>query len=90
MQSEMACHVGMMGRMFCRICKVVGKLTTGNVEEAMGPAADDSSDSASTIASDIDADNKHQNSKGKRAKKTETITEAIKRVTRFMQVRVFT
>jgi len=26
MQSEIACHVGLMGRMFCHVCKVKGKL----------------------------------------------------------------
>lgn len=25
MQSEMACHIGLMGKYFCRICQVKGK-----------------------------------------------------------------
>jgi hypothetical protein len=78
----------MMGCMFCQICKVIGKLTTGDDEAATGPVVENGSDSASTVATYTEEAHR-LSSKGKRAKKMETISEAIRRVTCFMQARIF-
>jgi hypothetical protein len=89
MQSEIACHVGLMGRMFCRVCKVSGKVSTGEGEENMDPAVDNQSDSASSVEASLHEDEEVEqaNPQSKRPKKTETIAEAVRRVTSFMSVR---
>jgi hypothetical protein len=89
MQSEIACHVGLMGRMFCRICNVIGRFSGNKGEDESEAAAENQSDSASSIGTDLDPDNEpHQTSSTrKKSGKGETMTEAVNRVTRFLQVR---
>lgn len=45
MQSEFACHIGMRGKQYCRVCKVVGKTREQAVEEDEGDEGNESDDS---------------------------------------------
>lgn len=91
MQSEFACHVGLRGRLFCRVCKVEGNVEGADDDEDPGPArsegnAGDTSD-AGSVNSDASVEGGTKKSKGKRTnKQTETMAEMIQRIKNFMTV----
>lgn len=81
MQSEFACHRGMMAKLFCRICKV---------SKGAGVADDDdeeSGDEGYAAAVDDDASSVGSKQGGKGRKKVLETLEAMKdRVLRFLQI----
>ncbi|KAL0566487.1 hypothetical protein V5O48_015525 [Marasmius crinis-equi] len=44
MQSEFACHIGLRGKFFCRVCQVKGKDSADGREEVRGDSDEDSDD----------------------------------------------
>ncbi|KAL1937003.1 hypothetical protein VTO73DRAFT_2037 [Trametes versicolor] len=100
MQSEFACHVGLAGNLFCRVCKVSRGPQSDNSD---GHAAavpqethrgdhepqhsDGGSDAASVASSTMSAQNTNTATRQKgRSKKLETMSEMIDRVQRFMSI----
>ncbi|KDQ05660.1 hypothetical protein BOTBODRAFT_182352 [Botryobasidium botryosum FD-172 SS1] len=94
MQSEFACHIGLRGRLFCRVCKVEGRgegelEEDGRQEKSRKRADSDTGSEASSMASDTsDASNASPKptSKKRRKKGPESMTEMIGRVTNFMKI----
>jgi hypothetical protein len=87
MQSEMACHIGSMGKHFCRVCKVkghdAGMESTFAPAAATQPQAGDSGESASESEAYTGNDAPAKSTR-KRAK--ETMDEMVTRVKRFIKV----
>jgi hypothetical protein len=87
MQSEIACHVGLMGKLFCRICKVKGKSEgseeddDNNEVEVEGHQSD--AGSIGSAGSQNSTGRTHNRRKGK---KFESMADMIKRVHNFMTV----
>ncbi|KAL1714355.1 hypothetical protein EV715DRAFT_209819 [Schizophyllum commune] len=82
MQSEIACHIGFNGNLFCRVCKVSGA----------GAGEDEDEDEAvNTAGYESDASAASRGSKGgrKKGKKKadETMDDMIRRIDAFMKVR---
>ncbi|KAL1698388.1 hypothetical protein EV121DRAFT_218261 [Schizophyllum commune] len=79
MQSEMACHIGFRGRLFCRMCKVSGA----------SDGADEADEDASAPPADVDSDasesNRTHTTKGKK-RADETMEDLMKRVENFMKM----
>lgn len=79
MQSEIACHIGFRGRLFCRICKVSG-IPDGDDDDAeengLDPAGYDSDAS----------DGSQIRGKGKKKRANETMEDMIRRLESFMKV----
>ncbi|KAF8907460.1 hypothetical protein CPB85DRAFT_1526400 [Mucidula mucida] len=81
MQSEFACHIGLRGKLFCRICKVVGKdasdtprgAAPGDVDEGEEVEDDASMNSNVSGASNVSANPKKK--KGKRKKFVESLEQ---------------
>ena len=96
MQSEIACHVGLTGKFFCRVCKVKGR------EGAAARGLDDSSDgprpamgepaparAPSPALSDASAASAHTDSSqqlGKTKRRIETYHDLAERALRFVRV----
>ncbi|KAI0311751.1 hypothetical protein OF83DRAFT_1087477 [Amylostereum chailletii] len=99
MQSEMACHVGLMGKLFCRVCRVVGdgKADAGTVLGRDGCPIPDStgedirddismasgSDAASAAGSGSDQDDLEQRTSTRKAPETED--EMRRHISHFME-----
>ncbi len=86
MQSEFACHVCLRGKLFCRICKVVGKDTS---DVAGNAPHDDCASDNGVNDSDNETDNVQAappTQKRKRRKFVETLDQMVKRVTAFIKV----
>jgi hypothetical protein len=87
MQSEFACHIGMLGKFFCRICKVHGKdaINPSTVSAGSDNNSETSISSVSTAssASLLNDDLAH---KPTRKKAVETLSDMVDRVTRFLKV----
>ena len=94
MQSEIACHVGLTGKFFCRVCKVFGR-------EASGDRGDEDEDSeairgasptpsavseASAVASEGLTEGVKDTSTSKKGKRKETMQELVDRARRFVMV----
>lgn len=79
MQSEFACHIGLRGKFFCRVCHVIGKDAKGGREEVNDAASEDDE-----VASN--ADSTTSNSKSRRRKFVETLDQMVRRVTAFIKV----
>jgi uncharacterized Zn finger protein (UPF0148 family) len=90
MQSEMACHIGSMGKYFCRICKVKGHDASAESNTAREAAAqpEDTDHSVDDVnsgsESEANADAPLKSNTRKRAK--ETMEEMVTRVKRFVKV----
>ncbi|KAG6808386.1 hypothetical protein H0H92_004302, partial [Tricholoma furcatifolium] len=87
MQSEFACHIGLRGRKFCRMCHVEGDVegTEGEEEVVQGVSAPQEGDvssagSASSTISNVVASLKTK----RRSKKNETMEEMKSRIINFM------
>jgi hypothetical protein len=95
MQSEFACHIGLRGKLFCRICLVQGKATpaksktgTGGDDEGTRPDDEEQDAASDAVTSDDDSDDGAGAKKPRRRKQTvEPVAAMIKRVTDFIRVR---
>ncbi|RDX40490.1 hypothetical protein OH76DRAFT_1459488 [Lentinus brumalis] len=92
MQSEIACHIGLAGKLFCRICRTF-KGNPDDEDEEDGDEVDgrDFSDTGSQSGSDISALGPGSPRNGRRRshrKRTslETMAEMVERIKRFMTV----
>ncbi|KAG2035286.1 hypothetical protein BDR03DRAFT_812159, partial [Suillus americanus] len=89
MQSEMACHIGSMGKYFCRICKVKGRDTAG---KESNPARDttraqDGNDSIGEEFSGSESEARNDTSLNSARKRTkETMEELVTRVKQFVKI----
>ncbi|KAI0819396.1 hypothetical protein BC628DRAFT_1506524 [Trametes gibbosa] len=94
MQSEIACHVGLAGNLFCRVCKVSRGTTdegaqsrtstlprASHTDDAPQHSTDADSDASSMASSGEDHTPRHKG----RGKKLETMAEMVDRITRFMK-----
>jgi hypothetical protein len=100
MQSELACHIGLMGKFFCRICKVKGfdaadaPATRGGPEtpgQSANPTEVVGEHSAAGSPTDANSDADSQGSRyhrnqGVSKKKLEGLSEMVERVRNFVQV----
>ncbi|KAG2750187.1 hypothetical protein P692DRAFT_201906126 [Suillus brevipes Sb2] len=92
MQSEMACHIGSMGKYFCRICKVKGHDASAESNTAREAAAqpEDTDHSVDDVnsgsESEANTDAPLKSNTRKRAK--ETMEEMVTRVKRFVKTKV--
>ncbi|KAI0375816.1 hypothetical protein BV20DRAFT_18264 [Pilatotrama ljubarskyi] len=101
MQSEIACHVGLAGKLFCRVCKVSrsraldAAVATGsgeNAEEPRSDAYDDDSIAGRSSGDSDDSGSISSRSVGSgagnttRRKRDETMAEMVDRVRRFMSI----
>ncbi|KAG6829264.1 hypothetical protein H0H93_014547, partial [Arthromyces matolae] len=96
MQSEFACHIGLRGRKFCRVCNVEGDVE--GAEETEGPATApipstttrEGNESDTSVVSDSSNPASTNKSTGKRpkrtTKKTESMEEMTQRVENFMRI----
>lgn len=96
MQSELSCHVGMMGKYFCRVCKVKGfdasdNTTPGssggtlaNRDFSLQAQRDSSPEGSAAGHSDHSALGAGDQRTSR--KKKETLDEMVKRTQRFLQV----
>ncbi|KAJ3915248.1 hypothetical protein F5877DRAFT_92367 [Lentinula edodes] len=75
MQSEFACHIGFMGCLFCRVCRVSGKV---EAEDDMEKTTPDEYESDTSVTSNSSAKTKG----GK--KSAESMADMITRITNFM------
>lgn len=97
MQSEMACHIGLMGKYFCRSCQVKGqersrKESTGETTVAT-ENEDESEDEEDHLehGSEGEASGSEAGSAGPKTVKKkiqETMEQMVSRVQRFVQVRI--
>lgn len=83
MQSEFCCHIGLMGKFFCRICNVKGfdAADSHPQETTEDPGVEATSDVGLRASS---PERQGQSQKG-RKKKTETLQEMVDRVKHFVQ-----
>lgn len=82
MQSEMACHIGLRGKFFCRICTVKGRDADDERETDRSHNRGRASSSGSSSASSDNA----MSTTRKRTRARETIENLVDRARRFMQV----
>lgn len=89
MQSEMACHIGSMGKYFCRICKVKGH---GTVAKESNSAQDTTraEDHDNNIAEEFSGSEYETRNdaplKSARKRTKETMEELVTRVKQFVKV----
>ncbi|KDQ25284.1 hypothetical protein PLEOSDRAFT_1027446, partial [Pleurotus ostreatus PC15] len=86
MQSELACHIGLKGRHFCRVCMVYSHEPPKATSDAQQPGAPSTTGST---GSDAIADPLHSlaaasNPSKKKAGRDETFQELVDRATRFL------
>ncbi|KAJ3720842.1 hypothetical protein DFJ43DRAFT_1001105 [Lentinula guzmanii] len=77
MQSEFACHIGLMGKFFCRSCFVQGK---GKDETLCTPSLPENDVESASLSSNSGSE------ASKNASKPETQREMIQRATRFFEI----
>ncbi|KAI0071651.1 hypothetical protein K474DRAFT_1606601 [Panus rudis PR-1116 ss-1] len=87
MQSEFSCHIGMMGKFFCRVCWVSNSSDGNNQSDYEESIASDSDVSVNSEVSSSSNRLVHSTGKQKRRKKVETMEGMIERLTAFMKVR---
>ncbi|KDQ05576.1 hypothetical protein BOTBODRAFT_49797, partial [Botryobasidium botryosum FD-172 SS1] len=92
MQSEFACHIGLRGRMFCRVCKVQGNAEEEEADNARKPPNGTGSNEslsapdASSLASDVSTGASARQPKKKKGKVAESMADMIVRITNFMKI----
>ncbi|KAG6888271.1 hypothetical protein C0992_009086 [Termitomyces sp. T32_za158] len=85
MQSEFACHIGLCGRQFCRICHVEGEVEGGN--EMDGGRRNDIEGEAHQDSDASNASNVSQSRTIKKSgRKSESMAEMIERVQNFVTI----
>jgi hypothetical protein len=85
MQSELACHVGLAGKFFCRCCWVKGRDT----EDSMDPQnpREDSDAESNMSAQSGGSSGSHDGSKSvRKGPRKETMQELVDRAKRFLGV----
>lgn len=90
MQSELSCHVGLMGKYFCRVCKVKGFDAGETPESTGGTSVNRAGDSTADESNDGFSGESDQGTGRPRTskKKKETLDEMVKRTKRFLQVSI--
>lgn len=78
MQSEFACHIGLKGKYFCRICEVKGHDSSDRRPSGADPPDDGNNSDASTLSTQ------------RTGRKLESMQELVDRASRFIQVCLFT
>ncbi|KAF8150578.1 hypothetical protein B0H34DRAFT_801520 [Crassisporium funariophilum] len=88
MQSEFACHIGLRGRKFCRMCHVEGDVEGAEGEGGAGVGNAEHDSDASSVASDVSntAEQGPAKNSKRSTKKSETMAEMVQRVTNFMKI----
>lgn len=71
MQSELSCHIGFLGRLFCRVCRVSGKVE----------ADDDDNGPSNGYSSDASVQSQSKGKKG-----LESMSSMVTRIRDFMHV----
>ncbi|KAI0071553.1 hypothetical protein K474DRAFT_1712363 [Panus rudis PR-1116 ss-1] len=90
MQSELACHIGMMGKLFCRCCWVSSSVT--DADDANADPDIDGSDNESIYSEISEASQsptsgrRGRTGRGKKPKAMETLQHMMERVKMFMAV----
>ncbi|KAI9067152.1 hypothetical protein FKP32DRAFT_1684097 [Trametes sanguinea] len=96
MQSELACHVGLAGKLFCRNCMVQGKARAdqdgGGLGAQDGPTVSGHhgrprpghTDSAGSVASDSAASDCSRGTAPRKGERKETMQELVDRARRFL------
>ncbi|KAI0750146.1 hypothetical protein C8Q80DRAFT_1100350, partial [Daedaleopsis nitida] len=86
MQSEIACHVGLMGKFFCRVCQVSRSTSCDPGSE--GPSVSASGDLVDNISlAGSEHSGSHAGSRSRRHKKApETMNAMVDRLQRFMSI----
>ena len=94
MQSELACHVGLMGKYFCRVCNVKGHdahdTAPTNAEDDQIYGTNDggqSEDQESVRSEGVESAHAQKKSRGKGKK--ETMNEMVSRIKRFVKVCIY-
>jgi len=102
MQSELACHIGLHGKFFCRCCWVKGKDADEVVAPSSNPlgvdhtgsdmdvshASDSSLPSEASVAR-ASVPGSSQNGRAKKSRQSETLQQIVDRAKRFLGVSVF-
>ncbi|KAK0448235.1 hypothetical protein EV421DRAFT_1900873 [Armillaria borealis] len=83
MQSEFACHIGLWGKFFCRVCDVKGKDANDGNPDRQTMAVDTNSDGGDDSASEQSAGRSGVKRKGKKI--IEDLEQMIKRVGNFIK-----
>jgi len=92
MQSEMACHIGLMGKLFCRVCGVKGMERSRPANTASGAATEhgNSSDNGGGVtggdASGSEAGSTSNAATNPKKKIQETMEQMVARVWAFVKV----
>ena len=98
MQSEIACHVGLAGRFFCRVCRVKGREAgdsgggeSGDIDMGVPhePRAGSPSGSEDSAGSAMSNDSTGTGTPKKSRHRKETMQELVDRARRFFSVCLF-
>jgi len=84
MQSELACHIGLKGKFFCRVCQVKGLDTTSGTT-AVQQSSDDHEHESENEGAGGGTSEPESPMQGQK-KKPESLSDMIARVKRFLQV----
>ena len=85
MQSELACHVGLAGKFFCRCCWVKGRHTEDSADPQI--LREDSDAESNMSAQSGDSSGSHDGSKSvRKGPHKETMQELVDRAKRFLGV----
>lgn len=84
MQSELACHVGLAGKFFCRNCWVKGR-DAEEAESAPAPQTTHPASDAESVGSARSGESETDTSKS-RTQRKETMQELVDRARRFLDV----
>ncbi len=90
MQSEFACHIGLRGKLFCRVCKVRGKESAEPGDSTNDAGSDHGSVHSVAELSDAGSDAGSGTRSRKKGKKAivETFAQMKERVNNFIKVRI--
>ncbi|KIM65614.1 hypothetical protein SCLCIDRAFT_14846 [Scleroderma citrinum Foug A] len=91
MQSELACHVGLMGKYFCRVCNVKGHdahdtaPTNAEDDQIYGTNDGGQSEDQESVRSE-GGESAHAQKKSRGKGKKETMNEMVSRIKRFVKI----
>ena len=93
MQSELACHVGSMGKYFCHVCNVKGydiqdMATNAEDDQTYGNNDGGQSEDQEFVRSEGE-ESAHAQKKSKGKGKKETMNEMVSRIKRFVKVCIY-
>lgn len=98
MQSEFACHIGLRGKFFCRVCWVKGHDSVGVAEKGKGQpetnnedlGSEAGSEAGSEVGSEVSETEENttpaKKGKGRRNKITESLSGLVRRAKDFIKV----